>query len=211
MWCRTADGSALARHVSTRGRAFGELEHLTVRFDDRVDPGPPTADLFEPARARTPRGEPLPEPTASTLTEIGRIVVRVEFDYRVVTAERDGDAWHVRVEPRRDPERNRLRELWFDAQTLMLRRVVLADHLYTANATIPERFDVRLAPAGAFPIVTAIHGQTDRAAMHRNDPGYDLPTHQVDYTFTDVAFPATLPGWYFEPATYGPHRAEAPG
>ena len=46
VWCRTADRSALARKA-WNGKAYGELENITVMFDKAVDPGPPTADMFE--------------------------------------------------------------------------------------------------------------------------------------------------------------------
>jgi hypothetical protein len=48
------------------------------------------------------------------------------------------------------------------------------------------------------PVLQSIHGQTS----------YDQ--FETDYTYKDVVFPPSLPGWYFEPKTYGLHRNEAP-
>jgi hypothetical protein len=215
VWCRTADRSALVRKA-WNGKAYGDLENITVMFDKAVDPGPPTADMFEkrvfgalgarldappapPAPAASP-GAPVPLDAPATLPEIGRIGAR-DGDYRVVRVAREGDLIHLWLDPKADADRNRMDELWVDARTYDMRRARVRDHLYfgITGQSVEDEFDVRLAPGrGGLPLITSIHGQTK----------YDQ--YETDYTFRDVTFPAELPAWYFEPKQYGAHHADAP-
>ncbi len=206
IWCRTADRSALARRA-WRGTAYGDLEHITVMFDREVDPGPPTADMFEkrlfgaasPARPSA-AGAASPEPVTTELPEIGRVSA-LDGDYRATRARTEGDALHVWLQPRSDPDRNRLDEIWVDARTFELRRALVRDHLYLSpgGAALDEEFDVRFTPGpGDLPLITSIHGGTRDGAF------------ETEYTFEDVRFPASLPDWYFTPKLYGLHRADAP-
>ena len=55
---------------------------------------------------------------------------------------------------------------------------------------------------GGYPVVTRIHGEVGG--------GYDDDGKQVDYTFSEIKFPATLPEWYFDPHTYAAHQKDAP-
>jgi len=205
VWCRTHDNAALARRA-WRGAAHGDLQYLTVMFDRAVDPGPPTADVFErrsfaampvtpAAHASAPPALP-PEP----LPEIGRVTSR-DGDYRVLRTVRDGDLLHVWLVARTEPERNRLEELWVDATTFDLRRALVRDHLYFAfgATSLEDEFDVRFRPGpGNLPLIASIHGETPGA------------TYETDYTFDGVTFPDALPDWYFTPKVYGLHRADAP-
>ncbi|HWT05016.1 MAG TPA: hypothetical protein VN224_04595 [Xanthomonadales bacterium] len=218
LWCRTADRSALARKA-WKGKAYGDLENIIVMFDKAVDPGPPTADMFEKrlfgapgarldaspapalapgARAPEPDGAPPVAPTA--LPEIGRVGAR-DGDYRVTRVARDGELIHLWLEPKSDADRNRLDEMWVDARTYDMRRTRVRDHLYfgITGQSLEEEFDVRFTPGPAgLPLITSIHGQTKYAQF------------ETDYTFRDVTFPAELPAWYFEPRQYGAHRPDAP-
>jgi hypothetical protein len=218
LWCRTADRSALARKV-WNGKAYGSLENLIVMFDKAVDPGPPTADMFEkrlfgaqsarrdarPAPAvspetRAPAAAEAPSDLPTTLPEIGRVGAR-DGDYRVVRTARDGELIHLWLVPKSDAERNRLDEMWVDARTYDLRRARVRDHLYfgITGQSIEEEFDVRFTPGpGGLPLITSIHGQTQYGQ------------YETDYTFADVTFPAEMPEWYFEPKQYGAHRSDAP-
>jgi hypothetical protein len=219
LWCRTADRSALSRRA-WKGKAYGDLENITVMFDKAVDPGPPTADMFE-KRLFGARGAMLdarpaigasPAPSAPAagatsapgsepaLPEIGRVGAR-DGDYHVVRVARDGELIHLWLVPKSDTDRNRLDEMWVDARTYDVRRARVRDHLYfgLTGQSIEEEFDVRFTPGPAgLPIITSIHGQTRGAQF------------ETDYTFTDVTFPAELPEWYFQPKLYGAHRADAP-
>jgi hypothetical protein len=222
IWCRTADRSALARRA-WKGKAYGDLQNITVMFDREVDPGPPTADMFEKrlfgtGGARVDRssaskpsshdaGAPnasLPgaasSDSASSLPEIGRVSA-LDGDYRAVRVARDGELLHLWLVPKSDPDRNRLDEIWVDARTYDLRRALVRDHLYLgmSGQSLEDEFDVRFAPGpGGLPLIASIHGQTKYGQF------------ETDYTFKDVSFPDSLPDWYFAPKQYGLHRADAP-
>jgi hypothetical protein len=223
IWCRTSDRSALARRV-WNGKTYGDLQNITVMFDREVDPGPPTADMFEKrlfgaTGARTdpqpgaPRA-PAPDPsgpnagapgagvseTGAPLPEIGRVSA-LDGDYRAVRVARDGELLHLWLVAKSDPDRNRLDEIWVDARTYDLRRARVRDHLYLGfgGQSLEDEFDVRFTPGpGGLPLIATIHGQTQYAQF------------ETDYTFKDVTFPDALPDWYFLPRTYGLHRDQAP-
>jgi hypothetical protein len=202
IWCRAADRSALARRA-WRGAGYGSIANITVAFDGYVDPGPPTADIFERglfAPKRAPGAPPTPAPSDSPLPVIGGVVVATDYDYRVTELHDDGDAWHLSLAPRRDPDRNRLDDLWVDRTTYEVTRVRVRDHLYLGlgGQSLEDEFDVQFTQRDGLPLIASIHGRTR----------YD--EFETDYTFADVSFPPALPGWYFEPRLYGLHRADAP-
>jgi hypothetical protein len=199
IWCRTADRAALLRKA-WNGRAVGELENDTIAFDGYVDPGPPTAEIFERALYARPALSPIPAPSPGDLKPIGSVVIASDYDYKVDRVARDGPDWHLWLSPRRDPERNRIDELWVDAASYEVRRMEVRDHLYLGltGQSLPDEFDVRFTVRDGLPLIASIHGQT-------RDGGF-----ATDYAFENVRFPASLPDWYFQPKTYGMHRAEAP-
>ncbi len=204
IWCRTRDNAALARRRA--GRGFEAPQYLVPAFDKPLDPGPPTADLLDVIRQT--RGDPTPAPVAGALPVIGSVSVAVETHYAVTYAGTDHDDAHLRLEPRRDSDRNRLTDLYVDRSTYVLHRAVAHDHLYAGIRAIPERFEIVFDVRDGVPVIASIHGQTDYAALENR--AADEPLHEVDYRFEDVSFPAELPDWYFDPAEYGAHRGEAP-
>jgi hypothetical protein len=216
IWCRTSDRSALARRA-WKGKAYGDLQNITVMFDKEVDPGPPTADMFEKrlfgamhartdadrtpsvAGAASSAGGNAGEPSAA-LPEIGRVSA-LDGDYRAVRVTREAGLLHLWLVPKTDPDRNRLDELWVDAATYDLRRAKVRDHLYLGltGQSLEDEFDVRFTPGpGGLPLISTIHGETKWGQF------------ETDYTFQDVTFPETLPDWYFAPKQYGLHRSDAP-
>ncbi|PZR57371.1 MAG: hypothetical protein DLM50_06145 [Candidatus Meridianibacter frigidus] len=199
IWCRTSDNAALGRRVF-RGGSYGSLEFLRPTFNAATDPGPPTADLFEPAPATK---QATPAPIFDRLREIGGVEALGETDYQVLSAVTEGELIHVRLLPRREPERNRLRELFADRRTYELKKAVATDRLFTQFQSYPELYTLTLGAAGGYPVVTAIHGVVD-------DSTFDEAARYIDYTFTEISFPATMPDWYFEPSGYGAHAKEAP-
>ena len=224
IWCRTADRSALARKA-WRGKAYGELLNITVMFDKEVDPGPPTADMFEKrlfgaASARRDTASApdasagtsassatsasgaaaAPGDTASPLQEIGRVGA-LDGDYRVSRFAHESGLIHLWLVAKSDPERNRVDEMWIDAATYDVRRARVRDHLYLGmgGGSIEDEFDVRFVPGpGGLPLISTIHGQTAWGRF------------ETDYKYEDVTFPDALPDWYFAPKQYGLHRADAP-
>ncbi len=213
IWCRTTDRAALGRRVY-RGSSRGTLEFLRPSFNEPWDPGPPTADLFEAAPAHphtSPRDfVPTPEPTGSLPPTIASVTVMGEFDYRVTRVADEGDEIHVSLQPRRDPDRNRLRELYVDHKTLELKEVIATDKLYDEGSggrhVYPMLFTVSLTWMNNMPIVTHIHG----TPTYQADSDYLGRDATVDYDFNDITFPASLPDWYFDPRSYAQHVADAP-
>ncbi|GAC1419027.1 MAG: hypothetical protein NVSMB64_28520 [Candidatus Velthaea sp.] len=204
IWYRTSDRAALARRVAG-GRVTGELEFIHPEFDKPVDPGPPTADVFE---SLVPRSIPSPAPSGA-FPRIGSVAVLIEREYTAEYAGAQGSDDHLKLTPRRDPENNRLTDVYVDRRTSMLSRAVSRDHLYSNGRAIPERFEVEFGLQGDVPVITAIRGRTDYSQLTGAQRGY-VPFHEVDYRFTAIEFPPELPAWYFDPGQYGAHRADAP-
>jgi len=210
IWCRTADNAALSRRAFG-SRTVGNAEFITPAFDKPIDPGPPTADLLDVIRQTEGTATPspaTPAPSASLPPVIGSVSIVIETNYRVTSAGIDGGDDHLRLEARRDPDRNRLTDLYVDRSSYVLHRAVAHDHLYTDGRAIPERFEIDFGMREGVPVITAIHGQTDYTALDARNAG--VPLHEVDYRFEGIAFPADLPAWYFDPRQYGAHRSELP-
>ncbi|MFY9718131.1 MAG: hypothetical protein WAK16_00675 [Candidatus Cybelea sp.] len=213
IWVRTTDRAALGRRVY-HGSSRGTLEFLRPSFNEPWDPGPPTADLFEPAPVHphtSPREfVPTPEPTGSLPPKtIALVTVLGEFDYRVTRIANEGDQIHISLMARRDPDRNRLRELYVDAKTLELQEVIATDKLYDEDSdhkVYPMLFTITLVWMHNMPIVTHIHG----TPTYQTDSDYLGRDATVDYDFTDITFPDSLPEWYFDPRSYAQHVADAP-
>jgi len=212
IWCRTYDRAALGRRVY-RGSSRGTLEFLRPSFNEPWDPGPPTADLFEPAPLHphtNPREfVPTPEPTGTLPPVIATVTAMGEFDYRVTRVADEGDLIHVSLLPRRDPDRNRLRELYVDHKTLELKEVIATDKLYEDDGghhVYPMLFTITLGWLDNMPVVTHIHG----TPTYQTDAEYLGRDATVDYDFNDIAFPASLPDWYFDPRSYAQHVDDAP-
>lgn len=213
MWCRTYDRAALGRRVY-HGSARGTLEFFRPSFNEPWDPGPPTADLFEPAPVHphtNPRTfVPTPEPTGSLPPLIASVTALGEFDYRVTRVANEGDLIHVSLMARRDPDRNRLREIYVEAKTLELKEVVATDKLFEDDSgshhVYAMLFTVTLGWMNNMPIVTHIRG----TPTYQADSDYLGRDATVDYDFNDITFPASLPDWYFDPRSYASHVNDAP-
>jgi hypothetical protein len=204
IWCRTLDLASLKRRVF-RADARGPLVFDRPAFNEARDPGPPTADVFQPAPAHPHPVEfvPTPEPLQTALSVIGSVSVAGEFDYDVESIDIEGNEIHLHIEPIRDPERNRLREIWADKTTYELHKIAATDKLFVDRGpTYSVAFTVTLGMLSGVPVVTAIHGDVG--------DGYFGDGQKVDYAFNDIAFPASLPAWYFDPHTYAAHQNDAP-
>ncbi|MBD5653719.1 MAG: hypothetical protein IAI50_00885 [Candidatus Eremiobacteraeota bacterium] len=205
VWCRSLDRAALSRRIY-RSINRGELIFERPAFNEDRDPGPPTADVFEPAplKSHPISFVPTPEPAESALPTIGSVSAIGEFDYNVDSVVTEGDQLHLKVLPSRDPDRNRLRELWVDKQTLELEKVVATDKLFILGTkdVYGVTFTVTLAMLDGRPVVTDIHGVVG--------DGYTGDGSTIDYKFRDITFPSTLPAWYFDERTYKSHDSDAP-
>ena len=213
IWCRTSDRAALGRKVY-RGSNRGTLEFLRPSFNEPWDPGPPTADLFEPAPAHPhsdPRDfVPTPEPKGTLPPLIASVSVMGEFDYKITKTTEEGSTLQVSLQPRRDPDRNRLRELYVDRNTLELQQVVATDKLYEDSSPrskfYPMLFTVTMKMMNGAPVVSHIHGEP----TFEQDAEYLGKDATVDYDFIDIQFPSSLPDWYFDPHTYAAHQDDMP-
>jgi len=180
-----------------------------VGFDGVVDPGPPNANIFE-RNLFTLHGQPpvAPDPydTPAPANQIGSVRLQSEYDYRVITVQREGALWDLTLAPIRDPQRNRIDELWVRADTYVVQRARVRDHLFLSGtdgagnpqAALPAEYDLTFVQRDGIPLITAISGRTDDGR------------YEIDYTYTHVAFPASLPDWYFAPDSYPAHRVDGP-
>lgn len=203
-WVRSVDRAALRRDVF-RDDYEGPLAFDRAAFNEDRDPGPPTADVFEPAPVRPHPIEfvPTPEPSYTAPPVIGGIQVFVEADYTVTSVDVQGQLVHLVVQPKRDPSRNRIREIFADKDTLELRRLVATDTLFVGSSErYPATFTIDLSMLGGIPVVTDIHGVVGG--------GYSGDGQTVTMQFRDIAFPTSLPDWYFNPRTYAQHQNDAP-
>jgi hypothetical protein len=199
IWVRNADRAALTRFVY-RDDARGPLSFDRPAFNEARDPGPPTFDVFEPAPARPhPVSEvPTPEPHYTPLPVIGGVRTIIESDYRVDALAIEGDEMHLTIYPIRDVERNRLREVYVDRKTLELHKLIATDKLFVERGPgYPVTFTITMGIVDGVPVVTEIHGVVGGGY---NDDGKD-----VDFRFTDITFPKSLPEWYFDARTYASH------
>jgi hypothetical protein len=205
IWVRNLDRAALGRKLLI-APAMGFAEFMRPAFNEDRDPGPPTADLFEPAppKPRPVSEVPTPEPQATQYKQIGSVTVAGEYDYYVDNVATEGALLHLTLRPIRDPERNRLREVYADRNTLELVRLITHDRLFDENANkiYSALFDIKIALLQNVPVVTSIHGLVG--------DGYDGDGKVVDYTYSNITFPATLPAWYFDARSYAQHEAELP-
>jgi len=212
-WIRNSDRAALSRYVF-RDDARGDLNFDRPAFNEDRDPGPPTADVFEPAPLRPhPVSEVYtPEPNFTAPPLIGGVRFLVEYDYTVTSVETVGEQLHLHIEPIRDVERNRLREIWCDKHTLELRKLVATDKLFVEGGGVATHvyaviFTYTMGNVQGYPVVTDLHGVVGKDSDGNQ---YDGDGRDVDYQFRDIAFPASLPAWYFDPHTYAQHQSDAP-
>ncbi len=207
VWVRNTDRAAMARRVFRDNYEYPP-EFQRPAFNEDRDPGPPTADLFEPApvKPRPVSFVPTPEPSLPPGLVIGRVQTFVESDYRVTSITPDAGALHLKLDPIRDPDRNRLRELWVDPQSYELRKLVATDKLFITGGRRPDvygvLFTIVMGHVDGHLVVTDIHGIVG--------DDYEGDGKIVDYTFRDIKFPATMPEWYFNPRAYGGHEKDAP-
>ena len=206
IWYRGADGSALMRRSDGR-TAHGALAYVRPRFNAPLDPGPPTADIFEPAPPQPQPGpSDTPPPVSTELPAIGSIRVDVENEYVATIAGETVTSIHLRLEPRRDPERNRLRDVWVERRDARVSRFRASDRLFYEGTdyVVPQVFDVTMGVLDGISVVERI---VVRSA------GYDLfggGSLTGEYRFERIVFPPQLPDWYFDPASYRTHAADAP-
>ncbi|GAC1571354.1 MAG: hypothetical protein NVS3B7_01350 [Candidatus Elarobacter sp.] len=204
VWVRNSDRAGLTRLVF-RDEARGPLTFDRPAFNEARDPGPPTADVFEPAPLRPHPVEEAatPEPHYTPIPIIGGVRTLVEFDYTVTKVDLEGELLHLHVTPIRDIERNRIRDIWAEKKTYELKKLLVTDKLFVSgDRTYGAAFTISMGVLQGYPVVTDIHGVVG--------DGYNDDGQQVDMLFRDITFPASVPDWYFNPRTYAAHQNDAP-
>jgi hypothetical protein len=212
VWVRTSDRAALKRQVFRDDYEYPPAFDRPA-FNEARDPGPPTADIFAPRPARPhPASEPYtPEPTAAeNLQVIGRVGSLMEFDYRVTNVQYEGSLVHLTLAPISDPDRNRLREIYADRNTYELNKLVATDTLFISGPMHDQfavLFTMTMGVVDGVPVVAHIHGLIGANAQGVQ---YQDDGKIVDFAFSDIKFPGTLPEWYFNSRTYGAHHNDLP-
>jgi hypothetical protein len=214
-WVRNLDRAALTRRIY-RDDAEGPPSFDRPALNEATDPGPPTADVF----AAAPRTQhinpqsyvPTPEPSSEPLKTIGSVIAVGESDYDVPQMTVERNLLHLVLRPRRDPERNVLRQIWVDKKSYELRRIIAHDRLFTGDEGIyPVTFTYTLGYLSGQLVVTHLHGIVEpRVESNGTQTAYGGDGATVDFDFTDITFPSSLPEWYFNPREYGQHIAEVP-
>ncbi|HET9393954.1 MAG TPA: hypothetical protein VFO29_10620 [Candidatus Rubrimentiphilum sp.] len=214
-WVRNVDRAALTRRIY-RDDAEGQAVFDRPALNEATDPGPPTADVFAPAPIHQhidPTSYvPTPEPTSEPLKTIGSVVAIGESDYDVPQMTVEKNLLHLVLKPRRDPERNVLREIWVDKKSYELRRIIAHDRLFTGDQGIfPVTFTYTLGYLSGQLVVTHLHGIVGaRTESNGVQTVYGGDGAIVDFDFQDITFPSSLPGWYFNPREYGQHVPDVP-
>jgi hypothetical protein len=211
VWVRNGDRAALKRQVFRDDYEYPPAFDRPA-FNEARDPGPPTADVFEP---RPVKPHPIadaytPEPGATEGPIIGRVQSLIEYDYRVTRVAYEGELIHLTLAPISDPERNRLREIYADKATYELKKLVSADRLFVSGGykdDYADEFTITMGMVDGVPVVTRIHGVAgaDAGGLEYQDDG-----KVVDFFFRDIKFPVSLPDWYFNPRQYGGHLNDLP-
>ena len=218
-WVRNRDRAALMRRVYHDGDYFGDMTFDRPALNQPRDPGPPTADLFEPAHPQPIDVVPTPEASLPPLKTIGSVVALGESDYNVPKITIEGSELHLILEPRRDSERNVLREIWVDKNSYVLKKVIAHDRMFVEQGhTYPMKVTYSLGYLDGYVVITHIDAtvlpRQERVGNEfseindfSNETG-DEDSLTID--FKDITFPSSLPDWYFDPRQYGSHLAEAP-
>lgn len=214
-WVRNTDRAALTRRIF-RDDAEGDLVFQRPELNEATDPGPPTADVFAPAPIRQHPNPlsyvPTPEPTADSNRTIASVVAIGESDYDVPQLAVEGNLLHLTLRPRRDPERNVLRQIWVDKHSYELRKIIAHDRLFTDDQGVfPVTFTYTLGYLQGVLVITKLHGIVEpRLERDGTQTVYDGDGRTVDFDFEDISFPGSLPGWYFDPRQYAQNKEQQP-
>jgi hypothetical protein len=114
----------------------------------------------------------------------------------------------LKLQPVRDPERNRLRELWVDNATFEIERALAMDRLFSiqTGTSVPDKMDIAFELRDGLPLIRRITMIANVIPTLSNSARRD----ESDYTYDDISFPQSLPDWYFDPKTYYQRFREAP-
>jgi hypothetical protein len=145
-------------------------------------PAPPTAAPVNPDAQETP------------LRELARVEA-VARDYRIALAGtehlRYGDAYHLTLQPLRDPHTYRLRDLWIATDSYATVQLSLAG-LFDGKPYADARWTVTYTPLGGRWYVQQI--RTDETLRF----GLDRFVNGLEYDFVQYDFPQSVPDITFQ-------------
>jgi hypothetical protein len=155
----------------------------------------PSPGLEPAATPPPPTAEPVvPEPRETPLRELVRVEA-VARDYRIALAGtehlRYGDAYHLTLQPLRDPRTYRLRDLWIATNTYATVQLTLAG-LFDGRPYADARWTVTYAPLGGRWYVQQI--RTDDTLRF----GLDRFVSGLEYDFVQYDFPPKIPDITFQ-------------
>ena len=214
-WVRNSDRAALMRKVY-RDDYEGAMRFDRPALNQPRDPGPPTADLFAPAHPEPVSFVPTPEPTEGPYKTLAVVKAFGEFDYDVSKMTVEGDELDLVLHPKRDPERNVLREIWVDKHTYVLKKVIAHDRMFVEEGHVyPMKVTYTLGYLDNYVVITHIDATVLAREAHNGEQINDFADETGDadsltIDFRDITFPQSLPAWYFDPGQYGQHLADAP-
>ncbi|MGP6156629.1 MAG: hypothetical protein ACLPYS_03730 [Vulcanimicrobiaceae bacterium] len=148
-----------------------------------------------PSAAPVPTWSPsVPEPSETPLRELVRVEA-VARDYRIALAGTDhlryGDAYHLTLQPLRDPHTYRLRDLWIATDTYATVQLTLAG-LFEGKPYSDARWTVVYTPlAGRWYVQQIKTDETLRFGLDRFVSG-------LEYDFVQYDFPANIPDITFQ-------------
>ncbi len=209
---RTSDGHAFVQTLRLSEGMFVNSEPAVVG-DNGIAPNTgfyrlgdfPAAD-FGMRRSQMRPGvfesQSAPEPTPAP--DAPRLLATVSAQSIPYDIERLGDdkiddraMYHLRLSPVRDPNHNILRELWIDTDTFLPRRY-LVDRYVGHPMEFHYRVTVDAARLSQYLLNYGGHGQLQSGKR----------VADAEWEISDVSFPAALPDWIFDPATFRLHRTD---
>jgi hypothetical protein len=148
---------------------------------------------FLPAVLRA-AGDPTPDPDSARLREIGRVIA-VNREYAISYAGEEqlryGDTDHLTLRPLRDPQLNRLRDVWIEKQSHLLLRARVAG-IYDGAPYDRVSWTVEYVPLDGRVYIQQVRTEQD---MHF---GIDRIAH-MKLDFVDYRFPKDVPDYVFLP------------
>jgi hypothetical protein len=168
--------------------------------------GPFAWTMRSSVRVPPPPNQVMMQPDVAGLKTIATVVAFNQAPYRIATSAEavpiesinGHDAYHLRLEPRSDPQKHNLRDLWIDVKT---------HDLWKAH------FEGRYAPTPMDPI-----SPSDVTVYFRDVLGYwvvsraiwtyqDPPvSFEFDVQNDEIGLPGMLPDWLFNAAQYREHQ-----
>jgi hypothetical protein len=170
-----ADEIAMRQPAIEPAFTFGLMPHTFLANVDRV------------------AADPTPEPDQERLREIGRVIA-VNREYAITYAGEEqlryGDTYHLVLAPLRDPQLNRLRDLWIEKESHLLLRARVAG-IFDGPPYNRVAWTIDYVPLAGRIYIQQVRTEQD---MHF---GIDRIAH-MKLDFVDYRFPKDVPDYLFQ-------------